>query len=386
MSSTWVHHAKGILEQWISHIQLLLRDSVQKFISDKYDISERNKITATEEGFSRENWQLFAELGWLALPFKEEDGGIGGTPVDTMILMEEFGKGLVVEPYLQTVIMVGTALSEAGSAEQKAEVIPSIIDGSLIATFAYAEESAYHDLNYIATSATRDGDSFLINGTKSVVSNAQSAEKILVTARTSGNIDDGDGITLFLVDANHEGISREDYPTVDGLRASEVTFTDIRVPATAVVGDIDGGAAIIEKIARRAILALSAESVGGMEILYTDTIEYTKERVQFDHPLSDFQVLKHRMTEMFMEYSLAKSLCMKAAMLDTQDSDEASRTIHALKYLVGKNGRFVSQNAVQLHGGMGMTEELRIAHYFKRLMVIDSQFGNTDHHLARFVA
>ncbi|MBQ61583.1 MAG: pimeloyl-CoA dehydrogenase small subunit [Gammaproteobacteria bacterium] len=366
--------------------QLLLRDSVQKFISDKYDISERNKITATEEGFSRENWQLFAELGWLALPFKEEDGGIGGTPVDTMILMEEFGKGLVVEPYLQTVIMVGTALSEAGSAEQKAEVIPSIIDGSLIATFAYAEESAYHDLNYIATSATRDGDSFLINGTKSVVSNAQSAEKILVTARTSGNIDDGDGITLFLVDANHEGISREDYPTVDGLRASEVTFTDIRVPATAVVGDIDGGAAIIEKIARRAILALSAESVGGMEILYTDTIEYTKERVQFDHPLSDFQVLKHRMTEMFMEYSLAKSLCMKAAMLDTQDSDEASRTIHALKYLVGKNGRFVSQNAVQLHGGMGMTEELRIAHYFKRLMVIDSQFGNTDHHLARFVA
>ena len=366
--------------------QLLLRDSVQKFISDKYDISERNKITATEEGFSRENWQLFAELGWLALPFKEEDGGIGGTPVDTMILMEEFGKGLVVEPYLQTVIMVGTALSEVGSAEQKAEVIPSIIDGSLIATFAYAEESAYHDLNYIATSATRDGDSFLINGTKSVVSNAQSAEKILVTARTSGNIDDGDGITLFLVDANHEGISREDYPTVDGLRASEVTFTDIRVPATAVVGDIDGGAAIIEKIARRAILALSAESVGGMEILYTDTIEYTKERVQFDHPLSDFQVLKHRMTEMFMEYSLAKSLCMKAAMLDTQDSDEASRTIHALKYLVGKNGRFVSQNAVQLHGGMGMTEELRIAHYFKRLMVIDSQFGNTDHHLARFVA
>ncbi len=366
--------------------QLLLRDSVQKFISDKYDISERNKITATEEGFSRENWQLFAELGWLALPFKEEDGGIGGTPVDTMILMEEFGKGLVVEPYLQTVIMVGTALSEAGSAEQKAEVIPSIIDGSLIATFAYAEESAYYDLNYIATSATRDGDSFLINGTKSVVSNAQSAEKILVTARTSGNIDDGDGITLFLVDANHEGISREDYSTVDGLRASEVTFTDIRVPATAVVGDIDGGAAIIEKIARRAILALSAESVGGMEILYTDTIEYTKERVQFDHPLSDFQVLKHRMTEMFMEYSLAKSLCMKAAMLDTQDSDEASRTIHALKYLVGKNGRFVSQNAVQLHGGMGMTEELRIAHYFKRLMVIDSQFGNTDHHLARFVA
>ncbi|MBQ73706.1 MAG: pimeloyl-CoA dehydrogenase small subunit [Gammaproteobacteria bacterium] len=366
--------------------QLLLRDSVQKFISDKYDISERNKITATEEGFSRENWQLFADLGWLALPFKEEDGGIGGSPVDTMVLMEEFGKGLVVEPYLQTVIMVGTAISEAGSPEQKSEIIPSIIDGSLIATFAYAEESAHHDLNHITTSATRDGDSFLINGTKSVVPNAQSAEKILVTTRTSGEISEEGGITLFLMDANQEGISREDYPTVDGLRASEITFTDTRVPASSIIGEIDKGAAIIEKIARKVILALSAESVGAMEVLYKDTIEYTKQRVQFDHPLSDFQVLKHRMTEMFMEYSLAKSLCMKAAMLETQDSFDASRTVHALKYLVGKNGRFVSQNAVQLHGGMGMTEDLRIAHYFKRLMIIDSQFGNTDHHLARFVA
>ena len=381
--------------------QLLLRDSVQKFISDKYDISERNKITATDEGFSRENWQLFAELGWLALPFDEEDGGIGGSPVDTMVLMEEFGKGLVVEPYLSTVVMVGTAISEAGSAEQKADIIPGIIDGSLIATFAYAEEQAYHDLNYITTSARKDGDFYLINGTKSVVLNAQSADKILVSTRTNGSNADANGITLFLVDAGDAGISREDYPTVDGLRASEITFRDVKVPLTNIVGEIGKGGAIVDKIATRAILALSAESVGAMEVLYKDTIEYTKQREQFDHPLSDFQVLKHRMTEMFMEYSLAKSLCMKATMLDTQGSllrtaegslsrtaegSETARTVHALKFLIGKAGRFIGQNAVQLHGGMGMTEELHIAHYFKRLMVIDSQFGNTDHHLARFVA
>jgi alkylation response protein AidB-like acyl-CoA dehydrogenase len=369
--------------------QLLLRDSVQKFISDKYSISERNTITSTGDGFSSENWQLFADLGWLALPFDEEDGGIGGSSVDTMVLMEEFGKGLVVEPYLSTVVMVGCAISEAGSADQKSEVIPGIIDGSLIASFAYAEEQAHHNLDHITTTARKDGDFYLINGTKSVVLNAQSADKILVSTRTSGEDTDANGITLFLLDADEPGTSREDYPTVDGLRASEITFEDARVRATSMLGKIDQGAPVIDRIATRAILALAAESVGAMEVLYKDTIEYTKQREQFDHPLSDFQVLKHRMTEMFMEHSLVKSLCMKATMLHTQDtmvsSADTQRTIHALKFLVGKAGRFIGQNAVQLHGGMGMTEELRVAHYFKRLMVIDSQFGNTDHHLARFV-
>ena len=373
--------------------QLLLRDSVRKFISDRYDIGERNKMTATDEGFSSENWQLFAELGWLALPFDEQYGGIGGSPVDTMVLMEEFGKGLVVEPYLSTVVMVGTAISEAGSFKQKSDIIPDIIAGSMIATFAYAEEQAHHDLNNLKTRATKDGDFYHISGTKSVVLNAQSADKILVSTRTSGESTDADGITLFLVDATETGISRQDYPTVDGLRASEVTFEGVKIPATNMVGGLGKGRIIVNKVATRAILALAAEAVGAMDVLYKDTIEYTKQREQFDHPLSDFQVLKHRMTEMFMEYSLAKSLCMKATMLDAQDSllrtaegSETQRTIHALKFLIGKSGRFISQNAVQLHGGMGMTEELHIAHYFKRLMVIDSQFGNMDHHLARFVA
>lgn len=366
--------------------QGLLRDSVQKYIEDNYDISQRNKLTASDEGFSRDNWKLFAELGWLAMPFAEEDGGIGGTPVDTMILMEEFGKGLVVEPFLPTVVMAGSAIAKYGTSGQKEEILSGIIDGSLIATVAYAEEQAHHELNNIVTSATKDGDFFVINGTKSVVLSAQSADKLLVAARTTGDARDESGITMFIVDGSADGVSRQDYPTLDGLRASEVTLKDVRVSAESVLGEVDKGAEVLNLVSNRAILALAAEAVGAIEMLYTDTIAYTKQREQFDHKLSDFQVLKHRMTEMFMEHALAKSLCMKATMLETQGSEETQRTIHALKYLIGKSSRFVGQNAVQLHGGMGMTEELRIAHYFKRLTIIDSQFGNTDHHLEKFVA
>jgi alkylation response protein AidB-like acyl-CoA dehydrogenase len=371
--------------------QNLLRDSVRKFVDSQYDISVRNKLSASPTGFSQEYWQQFADLGWLALPFSEEDGGIGGTPVDTMVLMEEFGRGLVLEPYLATVVMFGSAISMAGSDAQKATLLPAIMDGSLMASFAYAEAQSHHDLNNIETSAVAEGDGYVLNGTKCVVLNAQSAGKLLVSTRTSGASQDHDGITLFIVDAEASGIKRIDYPTVDGLRAADISFTDVRVSAADVVGELGKGYTIVASIANRAILALAAEAVGAMEVLYQDTIAYTKQRKQFDHPLSEFQVLKHRMTEMFMEHALAKSLCIKATMLETQGletqgSAETQRTIHALKYLIGKSSRFVGQNAVQLHGGMGMTEELRVAHYFKRLMIIDSQFGNTDHHLERFVA
>jgi alkylation response protein AidB-like acyl-CoA dehydrogenase len=366
--------------------QNLLRDSVARYIENNYDISERNKLTATDEGFSRDNWQQFAELGWLAMPFAEEDGGIGGTPVDTMIMMEEFGKGLVVEPFFATVVMAGTAISEFGSAAQKEELLAGIIDGSLLATFAYAEEQAHHDLNNVATRAVKDGDFYVLNGTKSVVLNAQSADKILVVARTDGDQLSPHGLTVFMVDKDADGLTLDSYPTVDGQRASEVMLKEVRVQSDTVIGEVGQGMEVVSKVANRAILALASEAVGAMEMLYKDTIAYTKQREQFDHPLSDFQVLKHRMTEMFMEHALAASLTMKATMLETQGSADAQRTIHALKYLIGKSSRFVGQNAVQLHGGMGMTEELRVAHYFKRLTVIDSQFGNTDHHLTRFVA
>lgn len=365
--------------------QTLLKDSVQKYIEDNYDISARNKLTAGDEGFSRDNWKQYAELGWLAMPFPEDVGGIGGTPVDTMILMEEFGKGLVVEPFLPTVVMAGTAISEFGSQAQKSELLPAIIDGSLIATFAYAELQAHHDLNNVQTRAEKQGEGYAITGAKSVVLNARSADKILVSARTAGDTLDEAGITVFIVDARADGISRDDYPTVDGLRASEIKFDGVKVTADDIVGTEGEGIQVLNKMANRTILALAAEAVGAMEMLYKDTISYTKQREQFDHPLSDFQVLKHRMAEMFMEHALAQSLTLKATMLETQGAEDTQRTIHALKYLIGKSSRFVGQNAVQLHGGMGMTEELRVAHYFKRLTVIDSQFGNTDHHLTRFV-
>jgi alkylation response protein AidB-like acyl-CoA dehydrogenase len=365
--------------------QNLLRDSLQRFVSSSYDINHRNKLTSTEEGFSRENWQQYADLGWLAMSFAEEDGGIGGTPVDTQVMMEEFGKGLIVEPFLASIVMAGTALSEAGSAAQKEALIPGLIDGSLIATVAIAEPDTHQEFERINMTATLKDGEYILSGQKAVVLSAQSANQIIVAARTSGQDADHDGISFFIVAADSKGLSRKDFPTVDGLRASDLTFDSVKVPADSLLGEEGKGYPLLTKILNRAILALSAEAVGAMEVLYKDTIAYTKQREQFDHALSDFQVLKHRMTEMFVEYSLAKSLTLKATMLESQGSEETQRTIHALKYLIGKTSRFVAQNAVQLHGGMGMTEELRVAHYFKRLTVIDAMFGNTDYHLERFV-
>ena len=365
--------------------QRLLQDSVQKFISTQYSISERNNFIANDQGYDNSNWQQFADLGWLAMTFSEEFGGLGGSLVDSMIMLEEFGKGLVVEPFMSTVILFGAAVELAGSQEQKQAIIPAIIEGNLIGTFAYAEPVEPTNLSAVQTKATAEDSGFRLSGMKSLVFNAVSADKILLSARTSGGDFDTNGISLFIVDPSANGLTRTDYTTVDGLRASEIYLEQVRVERDCLLGTTDTASKLIQGLANRGILGLAAEAIGAMEALYKSTIEYTKQRQQFDHPLADFQVLKHRMTEMFVEYNLVKSLCMKATMLETQGTADAQRNIHALKYLVGKTGRFISQNAVQLHGGMGMTEDLPIAHYFKRLLVIDAQFGNTDHHLNKFV-
>ena len=365
--------------------QRLLQDSIQKFISTQYSISERNKFITNDQGYDNSNWQQFADLGWLAMTFSEEFGGLGGSLVDSMIMLEEFGKGLVVEPFMSTVILFGAAVELAGSQEQKRAIIPAIIEGNLIGTFAYAEPVEPTNLSAVQTKATAEDSGFRLSGTKSLVFNAVSADKILLSARTSGGDFDTNGISLFIVDPSANGLTRTDYTTVDGLRASEIYLEQVRVERDCLLGTTDTASKLIQGLANRGILGLAAEAIGAMEALYKSTIEYTKQRQQFDHPLADFQVLKHRMTEMFVEYNLVKSLCMKATMLETQGTADAQRNIHALKYLVGKTGRFISQNAVQLHGGMGMTEDLPIAHYFKRLLVIDAQFGNTDHHLNKFV-
>ena len=370
----------------LSEEQKMIQQSVERFVQENYDLTNRVKISSEDPGYSQDYWTAMAELGWLGLAFSEEDGGFGGNQIDTLVLMEQFGKGLVLEPFLANIVLGGGAIKRGGSPAIKESVLPNLIEGNLQVTLAYAEEQSRFDIEDVATAAREDGSNFIINGKKSMVLNAESADKIVVVTRTSGSQVDEDGISLFLVDATSKGIERENFPTVDGLRASEITFADVEVPSGNLIGEKDKGFSILQAVVNDAILALSAEAVGAMEVLYKDTVEYTQQREQFDHPLSDFQVLQHRMVDMFMEYEQCKSLLLRATMETVQDPILAQRTVHALKHLIGKSGIFVGESAVQLHGGMGVTEELRIGHFFKRLLVIDSQFGNSDFHLDKFTS
>ena len=365
--------------------QSLLQDSVQRFVQNSYEFEARQKLIKTEEGFSRDNWSSFAELGWLALPFAEESGGFGGTAVETMIVMEEFGKGLVVEPYVTTVIMAGSIIEDGGSTAQKEGVLTDMMAGTRLAAVAYVEPQARFNLADVTTTATRSGDGYTINGFKGVVLGGPSADVLVVPARTSGDQRDAGGITLFLVDSSANGISRRDYPTIDGGRASEITFDNVEVSAGDVLGEMDAGLALLEVGINNGILAVCAEAVGAMEVLYKTTVEYCKTREQFGQPIGKFQVLQHRMVDMFMEHEQAKSLLYMAAIRMSEDDElEARKAISALKVQVGKGGRFVGQNAIQLHGGMGMTDELNVGHYFKRITAVEILFGNADFHLKQY--
>ena len=368
----------------LSEEQRMIQQSVERFVEDNYDLNSRVALSSKSPGFSTENWYSMAELGWLGLPFEEEDGGFGGNQIDVLVVMEQFGRGLVLEPYLASIVMGGGALKRGGTNALKSEILPQVIEGTLQLAFAYAEEQSRFDLDDVMTSARKEGESFVLNGQKSMVQNAETADKIVVSARTSSGQVSPQGITLFLIDADAEGLSRDNFPTVDGLRASEITLENVSVDPDRILGEVDQGFSILQSVANDAMLALSAEAVGAMEVLYKDTVDYTQQREQFDHPLSEFQVLQHRMVDMFMEYEQCKSLLYRATMETIQDPEAAQRTIHALMHLIGKSGMFIGENAVQLHGGMGMTEELRIGHYFKRLLVIDATFGNADYHLQKF--
>ncbi|MDC1251800.1 acyl-CoA dehydrogenase [Gammaproteobacteria bacterium] len=368
----------------LSEEQKMIQQSVERFVQENYDLTNRIKISSEDPGYSKDYWSSMAELGWLGLAFEEEDGGFGGNQIDTLVLMEQFGKGLVLEPFLANVVLGGGAIKRGASQTIKDSIIPGIMDGSMHVTLAYAEEQSRFDIEDVASSAREEDGNFIINGKKSMVLNAESADKIVIVARTSGSQVDENGISLFIVDATSEGIERENFPTVDGLRASEVIFENVKVPSENLIGEKDKGFEILQAVVNDAILALAAEAVGAMEVLYKDTVEYTQQREQFDHALSDFQVLQHRMVDMFMEYEQCKSLLFRATMETVQDPKLSQRTVHALKHLIGKSGIFVGESAVQLHGGMGVTEELRIGHFFKRLLVIDSQFGNADFHLNKF--
>jgi len=371
-----------------SNEQTLLQDSIEKFIQNDYTFESRQKIVKEEPGYSVDHWRTFAELGWLGVPFEEVDGGFGGSAIETIIMMESFGKGLVVEPYVATVVMAGGALKVAGTAVQKERYLAGVIDGSSQGALAYAEPQGRFNLADLTTQATADdAGGWLLNGYKAVVLNGPSADFLVVSARTSGDQRDADGVSLFVLPANTDGISRRDYPTVDAFRASEITFENVAMPTECLLGAAGKGLGIIEQVIDEAILAVGSEAVGCMEVLYKATVEYCKTREQFGQPIGKFQVLQHRMVDMFMEHEQAKSLMFMAAMRMAEGyGDEAKKAVSAFKVQVGKSGRFVGQSAVQLHGGMGMTEELNIGHYFKRLTMIDTLFGNVDFHLKRFGA
>ena len=366
--------------------QTLLRNMVQSFVQDNYDFDSRMKIVRSDEGMSREIWGQFAELGLLAAPFSEEMGGLDGGPIETMVIMEELGRGLVVEPYLPTVVLCGGILNRHGSDAQKEAHLAGIIGGEDIWALAYSEPQSRFNPADVLTSAKADGDGYVLNGTKAVVAAAPWANKLIVSARISGDQRDSDGLGLFIVEKSADGVSTQDYPTVDGNRASEVTLENVAVGADALIGAAGNGLALLEEALDYGIGAVCAEAIGHMKCLNDATVEYCKTRKQFGVPIGSFQVLQHRMVDMFMEYEQSVSMTYMVNMKLSEGEAERKKAAAGAKVQIGKSGRFVGQEAVQLHGGMGMTEELNVGHYFKRLTVIDTQFGNVDHHLKRFAA
>lgn len=369
-----------------SEEQQMLRDSIAKFVNQDYDFDTRRKIIESETGFSQENWKLFAELGWLMVPFKEEDGGLGGTAVDLVGMMEELGKGMVIEPILPTVVLGGGIIAEAGSAEQKEELLAQLMAGELQLALAFNEPQARYNLADVATTASKNGDSYVINGHKAVVLNGQAADKLVVVARTSGDQRDEAGISLFLVDGDAAGIRKTSYETVDGQRGAEIYFENVSVPAANLLGAEGQGLPALQKVIGRATLAICADAVGAMEVTYRKTVEYTKTRKQFGVAIAKFQALQHRMADMFVEHEQAKSIMLMAAMKCDSAGGFDEKAVSAAKSRIGRAARLIGQEAVQLHGGIGVTDELDVGHYFKRLTTIQFMFGSTDWHTQRFAA
>jgi alkylation response protein AidB-like acyl-CoA dehydrogenase len=358
--------------------QKLLIESVERFVEKDYPFETRRDLATSEDGFSRKNWATFAELGWLAIPFPEDQGGLGGSITDACLIAEQLGRGLVVEPYLWTVVLGGHLLSRGG----RGDLVEQIAAGSLQTAFGFAEPTSRYNLASVETSASGDGGNWTLNGHKAVVFNAPAADTIVVTARTAGDARDEEGISLFLVDPKGDGVTLRPYPTVDGLRAAEVILEGA---AGDLLGDAGGAYPLVEETIDRGIAAVCSEAAGIMHTMLAMTREYTAQRKQFGVPLSKFQVLQHRMADMFNLSEQAISLSwVSAVMAAGDDPVERARACSASKAFVGKAGRQVGQEAIQMHGGMGMTEEMPISHLFKRLTMIDTLFGNMDHHRRRY--
>jgi alkylation response protein AidB-like acyl-CoA dehydrogenase len=368
----------------LSEEQVLLRDSVDKLVREHGSVERHRALRTTELGFDCEAWRQFAQLGWLALPFGAEQGGIGGSAADLMVMGEALGKGLLREPYLTTVVTCGGFLQRGGSAAQQQRYVPAIIDGTAQWAFAFAEQSSGYDFAAVETLARRGRDGYVLNGEKLSVLNAHCAQHLIVTARVRGTAGDCTGITVFVVGADAPGVTRECFVAVDGSRGAHVKFANVSLGDEHVLGGVDAGLPLVESVIDNTIVALGAEALGAMQTLLHTTVEYTKTREQFGQPIGKFQALQHRMADMYLKVEETRSLLLNAAILLDEGSDESAAACAALKVKVAEAGRFVSQEAVQLHGGIGMTDELCVGHHFKRLMLLGKLYGDEAWYLQRF--
>ncbi len=364
--------------------QRLLKDSVTRLLADRYGFANRETFRALPDGWSRDLWRQYADLGLLGVPFAEADGGFGGGPVETMLIMEAFGRALVVEPYLATIVLAGGLVRRSADSDQRAALIAPMATGEKLLAFAHAERQSGYDLFDVATKARRDGAAFTLNGEKGLALHGDCADKLIVSARCAGGRSDSAGIGLFLVDANAQGVSRRGYPTQDGMRAAEITLTDVRVEPENVLGDPEGAAAAIERVVDEAIAALCAEAVGAMSESLEMTVEYLKTRKQFGAAIGSFQALQHRAADMVVALEQARSMMLLATMMaGDENAGERRKAISAAKVQIGRSARFVGQQSIQLHGGIGMTMAYKVGHLFKRLTMIDMAFGDADYYLEK---
>ena len=367
--------------------QAMLKDSVERFLAKNFSFEQRRQMLADRQPMSATLWQGLAELGVLGVPFSPDFGGFGGGGVETMLVMQALGRNLVLEPYLATVVLAGSCLALGAAQQQKQMLLPKIIDGSLIMAFAHTEPNTRFDLARVETRAARDGNNFVLEGEKSLVLHGSVADKFIVSARTSGDDNEARGVTLFVVDADAENLGGQEYPLFDGTRALDLQLSGVQVAPESVIGTMDQAMPLLDVVLDRAMAALCAEAVGIMDALHATTVEYLKTRQQFGQPIGRFQALQHRAVDMLVQLEQARSMALLAASkVDSQDQLERRRTVAAAKEMTGRAGRFIGQQAIQLHGGMGMTDELNVSHYFKRLTAIDVLFGNAASQRTRFAA
>ena len=367
--------------------QRLLSETLRKFLGTGYSFDARGKIIGSPAGFSEDVWAALAEMGILGVPFDPEHGGFGGTTVDMMVVMEALGEALVVEPYLATVGLGGRVVARGGTAEQRARILPALIQGKLKMALAQTEPGARWDLRRVGTRATASGDGWVLEGDKRAVLHGSCADLLVVSARTAGAPGDTRGISLFLVERNAPGVAVTEYRALDNLRVADVRLSGARVGRDALVGAQGEGGTLLEDVIDYATVLLCAEAVGAIKYAHDATLEYLKTRRQFGVPIGSFQALQHRMVDILISYEQARSIaCLACVKVDTAEAAERRRVVSAAKIKIADAARHVSQEAVQLHGGMGMTEELKISHTFRRLTMIAQAFGDADHHLARFAA